>query len=106
MNNEKLFGYIRNLKDTNIQFTFREIFEGDEYNNDQGAEYLFEISGDKYSVGYIYRTEDDDDWAQAECYEMNWCLCNDKHISADEVYKLIESYKSVVRDNKLEILGI
>jgi hypothetical protein len=32
---------------------------------------------------------------------MNWCQCNDKHISADEVHKLIENYKSVVRDNKL-----
>jgi hypothetical protein len=37
---------------------------------------------------------------------MNGCHCNDKHIEADEVYKLIENYKSVVRDNKLETLGI
>jgi hypothetical protein len=29
-----------------------------------------------------------------------------KHIEADEVYKLIENYKSVVRDNLLKELGI
>lgn len=106
VNNDELFGYIRKLKDHPIQFKHREIYEGDRYNNDQGSEYLFEITGNKYSVGYIYRTEDDDDWAQAECYEMNWCHCNDKHIEADEVYQLIENYKSVVRDNLLKELGI
>ena len=106
VNNEQLYGYIRNLKDSDIQFKHREIFEGDEYNNDRGAEYKFQILGNKYSVGYIYRTEDHDDWAQAECYEMNWCQCNDKHIEADKVHKLIENYKSVVRDNKLKTLGI
>jgi hypothetical protein len=106
VNNEKLYGYIRGLKDSDIQFKHREISEGDEYNSEQGAEYKFQILGNKYSVGYVYITEDHDDWAQAECYESNWCLCNDKHIKADEVYNLIENYKSVVRDNKLEELGI
>jgi hypothetical protein len=106
VNNDKLFGYIGKLKDHPIQFKLREISEGDSYSSEQGAEYQFQILGNKYSVGYIYRTEDDDDWAQAECYEMNWCHCNDKNIEADEVYKLIENYKSVVRDNVLKELGI
>lgn len=106
MNNDKLYGYIRSLKDSDIQFKHREIFEGDEYNNEQGAEYEFQILGNKYSVGYVYITEDHDDLAQAECYESNWCLCNDKHVNADEIYNLIKNYKSVVRDNKLETLGI
>ena len=106
MNNDKLFGYIRGLKNHPIQFKYREISEGDQYNSEQGAEYLFEIDSNKYNVGYAYITEDDDDWAQAECYEVTWCYCNDKHIEADEVYQLIENYKSVVRDIKLETLGI
>jgi len=106
MNNEELFGYIKNLKDSPIKFTYREINEGDRYSSENGAEYLFEISGDKYSVGYVYITEDDDDWAQAESYECDWCRCNDEHIKADKVYQLIENYKSVVRDNILNNLGI
>ena len=106
MNNDKLFGYIRGLKNHPIQFKYREISEGDQYNSEQGAEYLFEIAGNKYSVGYSYITEDDDDWAQAECYEVTWCYFNDKHIEVDEVYQLIENYKSIVRDIKLETLGI
>ena len=106
MNNEQLFGWIRNLKDSPIQFKYREINEGDRYYNENGAEFKFEILGNKYSVGYVYITEDDDDWAQAECYDCNWCLCNDKHIKADEVHKIIENYKSIVRDKTLKDLGI
>ena len=106
MNNDKLFGYIRGLKNHPIQFKLREISEGDQYNYEQGAEYNFEILGNKYSVGGSYIIEDADDWAQAESYEVTWCRCNDKDIDADEVHKLIENYKTVVRDNKLNELGI
>jgi hypothetical protein len=106
MTSDELFGYIGKLKDHPIQFKHREISEGDEYNSEQGAEYKFQILGNKYSVGYVYITEDEDDWAQAESYECNWSRCNDEHIEADEVHKLIENFKSIVRDNKLEELGI
>ena len=102
MNNEKLFGYIGKLKNSDIQFTFKDISEGDRYNSEQGAEYLFQILDNKYSVGYVYITEDDDDWAQPECYQHDWCRCNGEDIKPEEVYKLIENYKSIVRDNKLE----
>jgi hypothetical protein len=106
VNNDELFGYIGKLKDHDIQFKLREISEGDSYSSEQGAEYLFQILGNKYSVGYVYIIEDQDDWAQAESHESNWCYCNDEHINPDKVYKLIENYKSVVRDNKLNELGI
>ena len=106
MNSEKLFGYIRGLKDHPIQFEYLDICEGDEYNNEHGGEFRFEISGIKYNVGYAYITEDQDDWAQAECYQVTWCRCEDKHVKADDVYNLIENYKSVVRDNVInDILG-
>ena len=106
MNSDKLFGWIGGLKDSPIKFKLREISEGDEYNNEQGAEYRFKINNDKYNVGYAYITEDRDDWAQAECYQVTWCHCNDKEVEADKVHFLIENYKSIVRDNLLNELGI
>jgi hypothetical protein len=106
MNSEELFGYIGKLKDSPIQFKLRDICEGDEYNNEHGAEYRFKIAGNKYNVGYAYITEDRDDWGQAECYQVTWCRCNDKHVNADEVLQLIQNYKSIVRDNLLNELGI
>jgi hypothetical protein len=113
MTNDELFGYIGKLKDHDIQFKLRDISEGDSsfnfskrYSSEQGAEYLFQILGNKYSVGYVYIIEDQDDWAQPESYENNWCYCNDEHIKPEEVYQLIENYKSIVRDNILYELGI
>lgn len=106
MNNDKLFGYIRGLKDSPIQFEYREICEGDDYNNEHGGEYTFEISGIKYNVGYAYITEDHDDWAQAECHKVTWCQSEDKHVKSDLVYNLIKNYKSIVRENLLNSLGI
>jgi hypothetical protein len=100
MSDEKLYDYIRGLKDSPIQFEHKP------YGWDPGAEYLFEIAGNKYSVGGSYITEDADDWAQAESYEVTWCRCNDEDIDADEVYKLIENYKSITRDRTLNELGI
>jgi hypothetical protein len=100
MSDEKLYEYIRGLKDSPIQFEHKP------YGWDSGAEYLFEISGNKYSVGGSYIIEDADDWAQAESYEVTWCRCNDKDIDADEVHKLIKNYKSITRDRTLNELGI
>ena len=50
MSDEKLYQYIRGLKDSPIQFKHKD------YGWDSGAEYLFEIAGNKYSVGYSYIT--------------------------------------------------
>jgi hypothetical protein len=100
MSDEKLYEYIRGLKDSPIQFEHKP------YGWDSGAEYLFEIAGNKYSVGGSHIIEDADDWAQAESYEVTWCRCNDKDIDADEVHKLIENYKSITRDRTLNELGI
>jgi hypothetical protein len=106
MNIDKLYGYIKSLKDSDINFKHQNISEGDRYLSENGNEYTFEILGNKYSVGYVYITEDDDDWAQAECYQSNWCQCNDKNVTADEVYQLIVNYKSIIRDSKLNEIGL
>lgn len=106
MNTDKLFGYIKNLKETDIQFEYRDISYGDRYYNENGGEFIFTIFNDEYKVGYSYITEDADDWAQAECYNVTWCRCNEKEIKADKVYELITNYKKESRNNKInEILN-
>ena len=100
MSDEKLYDYIRGLKDSPIQFEHKP------YGWDPGAEYLFEIAGNKYSVGGSYITEDADDWAQAESYEVTSSRCNVEDIDADAEDRLLESYKSITRDRTLNELGI
>lgn len=100
----QLYTYIQKLRKEGtfpVRITEREISEGDRYHNEQGLNLSFTILENHYSVGYSYITEDSDDWAQAECYEVNWCHCNDRNISPDIVHNLIENYHSEIRDNIL-----
>jgi hypothetical protein len=84
----------------------REISEGDRYLSEQGEEISFDIAGKQYSIGYVYITEDDDDWAQAECYEIKWTSEGDFNITPAEMMLAIESAKQEERDNKISALGI
>ncbi len=107
MNKEKLHSHIRKLiKDGLLDGNIIEINEGDEYNNQHGENIKFKILDKKYSIGYVYITEDADDWAQAECYESNWCLCNNEYINPKELYEIVENRKSIERETKLKSLGI
>lgn len=107
MNTDKIRTHIRKLvKDGELNGKIVEICEGDRYNSEQGEDILFEIEDKKYSIGYSYITEDDDDWAQAECYEINWCRCDGKHMYSKVLYLIVENRKSLERESKLKSIGI
>ena len=44
----------------------------DTYRSEYGVEYLFEIDGFKYGIGYERVVEDGEDWAQTEAYTLDW----------------------------------
>lgn len=98
----KIWEYVNSnkeeLRKLGIKFNKHEKNHGDEYLNESGVSYFFKIFGDQYEVGYLYITEDNDDWAQAECYEYKICKKNGKHFDPNKLYKLISNYKSNLRD--------
>lgn len=106
MTNDKLLDYINKnlnkIKGLGIEIIKEEIQWGDRYHSESGSEFIFRIFSDEYKVGYCYTTEDDDDWAQAECYENNWCVKNGKWIKPEEVFNLIENFQQLNRDFKLK----
>lgn len=107
MNTDKIRAHIKKLvKEGDLKGEIVEINEGDRYNNEHGEDILFEIDDKKYSIGYSYITEDDDDWAQAECYDVSWCRCDGKHMDSKELYKIVENRKALERESKLKSLGI
>ena len=107
---DKIWEYVNSNKEElsklGIKFNKHEVNCGDEYRREDGVSYFFKIFGDRYEVGYVYITEDDDDWAQAECHQVSWTRCDDKNTNPDEVFQLIKNYKSENRDHKLKELGI
>ena len=67
----------------------------------QGQEITLTILKNKYKVGYLYVTEDHDDWAQAECYQVDWCQENEKEIPTEKLITLLNNLQQHLRDNKL-----
>ncbi len=104
--NNDVYGYISKnfdkIKSLGIEIIKEEIQWGDRYHSESGEEFIFRIFTDEYRVGYCYITEDDDDWAQAECYDNDWCRKNDRHIKPEEVFNLIENYQQLNREFKLK----
>ena len=105
---EKLWTYINQnftiLKSKGLNIEFDDFYNGDKYYNENGSQYIFKILEDTYKVGYMYITEDGDDWGQAESYQVFICDKNEYNIEPDGVYELLLNYNMIVRDNKLDKL--
>jgi len=108
MTKDKIWGYInknhKRIKNLGIEITKQEDNWGDRYHSEDSSEFIFRIFEDEYKVGYSYVTEDDDDWAQAECYHNDWCLKNGQWVNPEDVYRLLEDYEQLNRDYKLKQL--
>lgn len=102
---KKLWEYINKnklqLKSLGIPIELENFHNGDEYYSESGSQYLFKIKNDDYLVGYMYITEDRDDWGQAECYEVFMCHKNENHDDPHKVYDLLVNYNQEIRDSKI-----
>ena len=87
-------------KHLNIPIHYREICEEQE----QGQEITFTILNKNYKVGYLYITEDQDDWAQAESYQVDWCQENEKEIPIQNLLDILLHTEQYLRDCKLQSL--
>ena len=106
---EKLWTYINQnftiLKSKGLNIEFDDFYNGDQYYNENGSQYIFKILEDTYKVGYMYITDDGDDWGQAESYQVFICDKNGYTIESNIVYEeLLLNYNMIVRDNKLDKL--
>lgn len=108
MTGEKLWTYINEnkniLKSKGLNLLLDNFYHGDQYYNENGSQYIFKILEDTYKVGYMYITEDGDDWAQAESYQVFICDKNGYTIESNIVYELLLNYTMIVRDSKLNEL--
>lgn len=98
-----LFKHLKDMikSGSKLKFEVEDISYGDNYYNEQGESINFIIAGKNYRVGYSYITEDADDWAQAECHQVDWCSCDDRHIEASKVLEIVDNWESIEREYKL-----
>ena len=99
----KNFNY---LKSIGVDIKKVNISSGDFYYSESGLEYQISTFNKTYQVGYCYITEDADDWAQAESYQVSWCDDElGRGVDTLEVFTILENWKQINRDSKLsEIL--
>jgi hypothetical protein len=102
---EKLWTYINQnftiLKSKGLNIEFDDFYNGDQYYNESGSQYIFKILEDTYKVGYMYITEDGDDWGH---YQVFICDKNGYTIESNIVYELLLNYNMIVRESKLNEL--
>jgi len=85
-------------KGNGIDIDFKSFEFGDRYYNESGEFFIINLFNDTYELGYVYITEDNDDWAQSECYKNNWCTKNEKNINYTELYEKIKNFKELNRE--------
>ena len=79
--------------------------EYDRYYDESGEYFDIHILDLHLQIGYVFVTEDSDDWAQAETHESKWLDQiegeNGKHFEPQKLYHLLTNYHSILREKKL-----
>ena len=99
---EELYHWIGSGGLRSVQHEFHDIDWGDEYLNGSGNEYKIWLNDYTVSIGYEYITEDDDNWAQAECY-IEWHCMDITDPDSEKYFRTIdfnEVYKKCLKEDK------
>jgi hypothetical protein len=104
---KNLYSYIYNLhKKGELPFKVEkhESNYHDDYNSNEECSFIFSIGDNKYEVGYWNTIEDSEDWAQAEAFNGDIFIKNDKNVNSSEIWEDIQNYLQIERDLKLNKL--
>jgi hypothetical protein len=93
------------LETLGIIIVSNRICEGDRYYSEDGNSFKISILDEEFEIGYLYITEDSDNWAQAECHKTSWISKigknQDTKITINELYEMIVNFKDRKREKKL-----
>jgi len=101
--------YQKEIRELGIKLEHNKIQSGyDRYYDESGEYFDIFILDLHLQIGYVFITEDHDDWAQAETHESKWLDQiegeNGKHFEPQKLYHLLTNYHSVLREKKLNEL--
>lgn len=106
-----MWSYIKShqkaISELGIKLKHKRIDYGfDRYYQESGESFDIFILDLHLQIGYVYITEDHDDWAQAETHESQWLDQivgeNGKHFDPKKLYHLLTNYHSLLREQKLK----
>jgi len=99
--------YQKEIEECGIKLKHHKIHSGyDRYYDESGEYFDIHILELHLQIGYVFITEDSDDWAQAETHESKWLDQKigevHKNFPPKELYHLLTNYHSLQRDQKLK----
>jgi hypothetical protein len=98
--------YQKEIEECGIKLKHHKIqSEYDRYYDESGESFDIFILDLHLQIGYVFITEDSDDWAQAETHESKWIHeivdKREKHFDPKQLYHLLSNYHSILRDKQL-----
>jgi hypothetical protein len=98
--------YQKEIRELGIKLKYHKIQEGyDRYYNESGESFDIFILDKHLQIGYVFTTEDSDDWGQAETHQIEWLHEIEderaKYFEPKELYHLLINYHSILRDKQL-----
>ena len=90
--------------DKNQYVTKIEESNGDRYRSDDTIEYRIKVMDNDFRITHITTREDDDDWAQAECYtSLNMYLNGSSAVTTEQAQYIIDLAKKLnIRNSNLD----
>ena len=92
------------LESQGLDIEYIDTHYGDYMYEEASRGFKFKFEESIYRVCHTKVTEDSEDWGQSESYLYEECKKDDKHISPEEVLKILLNYKALKRNNTIEKL--
>jgi hypothetical protein len=101
--------YQKEIREIGIKLKYHKMQgDYDRYYDESGESFDIFILDKHLQIGYVFITEDSDDWAQAETHQNQWLHEIEgervKYFEPKELHHLLINYHSILRDQKLNSL--
>lgn len=101
----KLINYLEEqsclIQDQDIQIEKILINKGNRFHNKLGISFEIKMFGQEYSVGFYQETLDREEWDSAQTKFKSWCKKNSEKYSSKSLYYLLENFKIIRRNRKI-----
>jgi hypothetical protein len=91
----------RTLREFGVDIKRIPINTGTRFHNKLGVSFNIKIFDQEYSVGFYQETIDKENWKFSETKLKSWCRKNSEKYSSRALHFLLENFKTISRNRKI-----
>jgi hypothetical protein len=91
----------RTLSEFGVNVERIPINTGTRFHNKLGVSFNIKIFNQEYSIGFYQETIDKENWKFSETKLKSWCKRNSEKYSSKSLYYLLENFKTISRNRKI-----